>query len=107
LLKLKQETIKYISEKEFSEILRKLKKDDYVFSAHGETNPSYYLTFEGRLFLRKGGYEKGLERETAYTKRQNSDRIINIINILAIIVLTVLIFLADIGYFNQPSIAMI
>ena len=74
--------------------------DGYVFSAHGETNPSYYLTFEGRLFLRKGGYEKGLEIETAYTKRQNSDRIINIINILAIIVLTVLIFLADIGYFK-------
>lgn len=86
------------------EILNKLEKDGYITpdTIKGNTGDIkyYFSSFEGRLFVKNGGY---LSNRTAieWQKRYIMFRaIMDIINIIAIIVLTVLIFLADICYFK-------
>lgn len=77
--------------KEFVEIINKLVKDGYIGVT--ESKKSYYSTFEGRLFVKNGGY---LSQRTAiaWQKRYIILRaVMDITNIIAIIWLTILIYL--------------
>ena len=77
-----------LPKQELIEIIEKLEKDNYVKCTEKDYDIIYSLSFEGRLFLKRGGYSKSESVKKIKNIANKLIIAINIINIFAIITLT-------------------
>lgn len=91
---------KKLSNRDRRLVFEKLMKDEYIEIIESQNGESYYITFNGLLFLQKGGYVKENSR------RINNDRFKKYSNILLFVASTLTIIYTSTEihkYFHKPN----